>query len=78
MRPPDELDVIRDALGLIEAAHRDDLEGAEVLLGNANCRLVAGFLARVACDLIEDVTESPAETLALLRERHAGGGSRSW
>lgn len=74
MRPPDELDVIRDALALVEAAHREDVEACRVLMDNCNARLVATFLSRVCADLLEDWTEDPAEAFAWLREHHAGGG----
>jgi hypothetical protein len=61
--------VIRDALALIEAAHNEDMEGARVILGNGNNRLMCTFLARVAADLIEDLTEDAA---GWQREHHAG------
>jgi hypothetical protein len=73
MQVPDDLDVRLDGLALIEAAHRDDFEGAGVLLDNCDARSVAVFLARVASDLVEGLCESPAEALAYLRARHAEG-----
>jgi hypothetical protein len=73
MRPPDELDVVRDSRALVEACHRDDLEGCRVILDNARLRPVCAFLARVCCDLVEDWAESPDEAFAMLREHHAGG-----
>jgi hypothetical protein len=70
---PDDLDVVRDGLALVEACHRDDLEGARVLLDNARVRPVCAFLARVLCDLVEDWAEDPDGALAQLREHHAAG-----
>lgn len=69
----DDLDVVRDALGLVEACHRGDLEGARCLLDNGNARLIATFLSRLCCDLIEDVIGAPEETLIWLRDRHGAG-----
>lgn len=76
MSPLDESygDAMRDALGMIEAAHRGDLEGGRVLLDNANLRLTAAALARIGADLIEDMTDDPAAAIGWLREHHAGGG----
>jgi hypothetical protein len=71
MRPPDDLDVIFDGLALIEACHRDDLEGARVLLEHANSRLVAMFLARVGCDLIESLLDDDPAMFARLREHYS-------
>jgi hypothetical protein len=71
-RDPDDLDVIRDALALVEAAHHEDLEGAQAILGNGNTRLIATFLSRVCADLIEDFTDDAPATLGWLREHHAG------
>jgi hypothetical protein len=34
---------------------------------------MAAFLARVSCDLIEDLTDDPAAAFVLLREHHVGG-----
>ena len=73
MWSPDDLDVVHDALALVEACHRDDLEGCRVILDNARTRVVAMFLARVCCDLLEGWCEDPAGALAELREHHAGG-----
>jgi hypothetical protein len=42
-------------------------------LDNARTRVVAMFLARVCCDLLEGWCEDPAGALAELREHHAGG-----
>jgi hypothetical protein len=72
-RSPDDLDVIRDALGLVEAAHHEDMEGAQAILGNGNTRLIAAFLSRVCADLIEDLTDDASDTLGWLREQHAAG-----
>jgi hypothetical protein len=72
MRLPD--DPILDGLGLVECCHRDDWRGASTIIKHADAQLTAMFLARLACDLIEDMTDSPAEALARLRERHVGGG----
>ena len=69
-RTPDDLDVIRDSLGLVEAVHCGDLEGARVLLDNGNNRLMAAWLGRLAADLVEGLAESPAEMFAWLRDRH--------
>jgi hypothetical protein len=73
MRRPDEMDVVRDALALVEACHRDDLEGARILLDNARVRPVCAFLARVLCDLVEQWAEDPDGAFTWLREHHAGG-----
>jgi hypothetical protein len=70
-RDPAELDVRRDGLALIEACHRDDLEAARVLLDNCNPRLVAMFLARVACDVVESMTDDADAALGWLRAQHA-------
>jgi hypothetical protein len=69
---PDEDDAARDGLALVSCAHFGDLEGARAILANANVRLVCAFLARLGADLLEDLTDSPDEALALLREHHAG------
>lgn len=59
MTPGDEheadQDVIRDALGLIEAVHRRDFEALGVLAANANLRLVCVQLARICSDLVGDL-----------------------
>ena len=65
---------MRDALALIQCSHDGDLEGGQAVLANANLRLTAAALARIGADLLEDLTDSPAEALVLLREHHAGGG----
>ena len=54
MPGPDTGDVVRDVLALIEACHREDAEAVQVILDHGDCRLIACFAARVACDLIED------------------------
>jgi hypothetical protein len=66
-------DAMRDALALIQCVHTGDLEGGRAVLANANLRLTAAGLARIAADLLEDLTEDPAVALVLLREHHAGG-----
>ena len=66
-------DAMRDALALIEAVRFSDLEGGRVILENANLRLPAAALARIAANVLEDWTDDPAGTFALLREHHAGG-----
>jgi hypothetical protein len=43
------------------------------VLRNCDAQMVAAFLARVCCDLLEDLTEDPAGALGWLREHHAGG-----
>lgn len=69
-------DAVRDGLALIEALHRHDLEAVRCLLDNADLRVVAVFLARVADDLIDDLAEwwnTPVgDLLGRLREHHAG------
>lgn len=64
-------DAVRDGLALIEAAHRGDLTAARVVLDNGRPRLICAFLARVAADLVESLTEDPAEMFAWLREHHS-------
>ena len=73
MWSPDDLDVVHDALALVEACHRGDLEAARILLDNARLRPVAAFLARIVTDLVEDWADDPAGAFAALREHHAGG-----
>jgi hypothetical protein len=73
MWSPDELDVVRDSLALVEACHRGDLEAARVLLDNARLRPVAAFLARIVTDLVEDWADDPAGAFAALREHHTAG-----
>jgi hypothetical protein len=70
---PEDLDVVRDSLALIEACHRGDLEGARVLLDNARVRPVCAFLARIVTDLLESWCEDPDSALAELREHHTTG-----
>lgn len=76
MRRADQ-DAAADGLALIEALHRRDLEAMAVLLDNGDNRLMAVFLARVADDLIGDLSEwcrlEPPAMFARLREHHAGG-----
>lgn len=68
-------DAVRDGLALIEALHRHDLEAVRCLLDNADLRVVAVFLARVADDLVGDLAEwwnTPAgDLLSRLRTYHA-------
>lgn len=64
-------DGARDGLALLECAHRGDWEGARAIFHNCDHQMVAGFLARVAADLLEQLTESPEHALAALRE-HVG------
>jgi hypothetical protein len=70
MRPPDDLDPVRDGLALVTACHYDDLEGARAVLDNCRLAAVAAFLARLSSDLIESMTDDPAEALEWLREHH--------
>jgi hypothetical protein len=70
-RPSD--DAMRDALALIQCVHNGDLEGGQAVLANANLQLTAAGLARIAADLLEDLTEDPAVALVLLREHFSGG-----
>jgi hypothetical protein len=64
---PGHDDVVMDGLALIEAVHARDLEGGRVLLDHGNTRLLAAFLARLACDLIEGwlLDDDPAAFTAL-------------
>jgi predicted LPLAT superfamily acyltransferase len=84
MPDPDEfeLDVRRDALGLVLAAHLGDFEGARAVVVNCRPQQVCMVLARIAADLVESVCESAGDAdrmLATLRERHGGGPpSRDW
>jgi hypothetical protein len=71
-RDPAELDVRRDGLALVQAAHADDWEGAQAILNNCRAAAVAAFLARVAADVIEAMTDDADAALAWLREQHAG------
>jgi hypothetical protein len=73
MQDHERLDIARDAVALIEAAHADDWEGARAIV--ANCRLdaVVTFLSRLAADVIESACDDADEAIASLRERHAGG-----
>lgn len=64
-------DGARDGLALLECAHRGDWEGATAIFRHCDHQVVAGFLARVCADLLEELTASPAHALALLRE-HVG------
>ena len=66
-------DAERDGLGLITAAHFGDMEGAAAILANADLRTVCGFLARVACDLVEAwaAPDDPAEMLDRMREHYS-------
>ena len=65
-------DAARDGLALVDCSHRQDWEGARSVFNNCDGVMVAGFLARLVVDLLEELTESPEHALALLREHHAG------
>lgn len=72
MPTTDAGDVHRDTLGLIEAVHRGDVEGAQVILDHADTRLVAVFAARVCCDVIEDwLIEDVPDLFGRLRQHYA-------
>lgn len=62
-------DGARDGLALLECAHRGDWEGARAIFRNCDHQMVAGFLARVCADLLEELTASPEHAVALIRER---------
>jgi hypothetical protein len=67
-------DAMRDALALIEAVHRGDLEGGRVLLDNTNLRLTAAGLARIAADLIECwLLEDDPDVFARIRRHYTAG-----
>lgn len=71
-------DAARDGLALIDCAHRSDWEGAQAIFANCDTRMVAGFLARLAVDLIEELadwlTMEPADMVSHLRREKLGGG----
>lgn len=72
MPTTDAGDVRRDTLGLLEAVHRQDLEGTETILANADVRLVAVFAARICCDLIEDwLIEDVPDLFGRLRRHYS-------
>lgn len=64
-------DGARDGLALLECAHRGDWEGARAIFRHCDHQVVAGFLARVCAELLEELTESPEHALAEMRE-HVG------
>jgi hypothetical protein len=73
--PDDDIrqDVTRDTLALIEAVHRQDLGGVNVLLDHGNPRLMALFAARIATDLIEDWIDpdDPQRVLSSMRTHYS-------
>lgn len=66
-------DVVLDALALVQAAHADDWEGGYVILANCRHAQVAAFLARLAADVVESMTDDADAAIAWLRENHAAG-----
>lgn len=66
----DDRDVVLDGLALVQAAHADDWEGAEVILANCRAGAVACFLSRVCADVIEATTDDADLLLTWLRDQH--------
>jgi hypothetical protein len=52
-----ERDALADALALVDATHRRDDLAAGVLLAHGDPRRIAGYLAQIAADLLEDLSE---------------------
>ena len=74
MTRQDDQDVVRDGLALIQCAHADDWEGGYCILASCRPAQVAAFLARVACDVIEDMTVDADAAIGWLREHHTASG----
>lgn len=68
-------DAERDGFALLECRCRGDWEAASVVLRHCDPQMTAAFLARLVCDLLEDLTDDAATAVQLLREHHHAGGA---
>jgi hypothetical protein len=55
-RPDPERDALADALALLDATHRADSEAIWVLLDNGDLARIAAYLAKIAEDLLCDLS----------------------
>ena len=68
-----ERDALADALALIDADHRQDLGDMQVLLDNCDPVRTAVWLARIAGDLLEDLSGWLGDDVASMLERQRAG-----